>query len=60
MLSTLLLGFAIMAKPVLALPPPMSESQLLEKSDLVALVRIKSVTCTGVAKDERAGEELPS
>jgi len=59
MLSILLLG-AVMAKPVLALPAPMSESQLLQKSDLVALVRIKSVTCTGVTKDDRTGEDLPS
>jgi hypothetical protein len=38
----------------------MSESELLQKSDLVALVRIKSVTCTGVTKDDRTGEDLPS
>ena len=36
------------------------KSELLTESDLVALVRIKSVTCTGVTKDERTGEELPS
>jgi len=60
MLSILLLGVAVMAKPLLALPAPMSDSQLLEKSDLVALVRIRSVTCTGVTKDGRTGEDLPS
>ena len=51
---------ALSSAPAAALPAPMSQSQLLEKSDLVALVRIRSVTCTGVAKDGRAGEELPS
>ena len=46
--------------PAAARPAPMSEADLLAKSDLVALVRIKSVTCTGVSKDERTGEALPS
>jgi hypothetical protein len=46
--------------PAFALPAPMSKSELLQKSDLVALVRILSVTCTGVSEDERSGEELPS
>ena len=46
--------------PASALPAPMSQEQLLEKSDLVALVRIKSVTCVSVGKDDRTGEELPS
>jgi hypothetical protein len=46
--------------PAVALPAPMSDSELLQKSDLVALVRIKSVTCTGVTKDDRTGEGLPS
>ena len=43
-----------------ALPAPMSESELLSRSDLVGLIRVLSVTCTSVAKDERTGEELPS
>lgn len=47
------------AAPVFALPAPMSEQELLEKSDLVALVRVLSVTCTSVTKDEKTGEELP-
>jgi len=49
-----------MAGAALALPAPMSKSELLLKSDLVALVRIKSVTCVSVTKDQRTGEELPS
>jgi hypothetical protein len=44
----------------LALPAPMSKEELLAKSDLVALVRILSVTCTAVTKDEHTGEDLPS
>ena len=35
-------------------------SSFCTESDLVALVRIKSVTCVSVAKDERTGEDLPS
>jgi hypothetical protein len=38
----------------------MSDSDMLQKSDLVALVRIWSVTCTGVSKDPQTGESLPS
>ena len=49
-----------LGRPAPALPAPMSGSELLNKSDLVALVRINSVTCISVAKDERTGEELPS
>jgi hypothetical protein len=56
-----LIAFAMLAaSPALALPAPMSDDELLAKSDLVALVRVLSVTCTGVAKDERTGEALPS
>ena len=58
-LSVLLL-IAFMIRPALALPAPMSDEDLLAKSDLVALVRVLSVTCTAVAKDERTGEDLPS
>lgn len=59
-LAAVLLGLGLMAGPAAALPAPMSTSELLQKSDLVALVRIKSVTCTGVSKDDRTGEDLPS
>lgn len=55
-----ILLFGVIAAPALALPAPMSKEQLLTESDLVALVRIKSVTCVSVAKDERTGEDLPS
>jgi hypothetical protein len=52
--------FVAFAASALALPAPMSKEELLLKSDLVALVRIKSVTCVSVTKDERTGERLPS
>jgi hypothetical protein len=62
--ALLLLGVAalccLMAQPALALPAPMSKSELLLKSDLVALVRILAVTCTGATKDAQTGEDLPS
>ncbi|MGE3530028.1 MAG: hypothetical protein AB7G54_11420, partial [Methyloceanibacter sp.] len=45
--------------PARALPAPMSDQELMDKSDLVALVRVLSVTCTSVIKDEATGEELP-
>jgi hypothetical protein len=51
---------ALIASPALALPAPMSDDELLAKSDLVALIRVLSVTCTGVEKDDRTGEALPS
>ena len=31
----------------------------MEKSDLVALIRVLAVTCTSIVKDEQTGEELP-
>ena len=46
------------AGPAFAVPPPMSDADLLSKSDLVALVRVLSVTCVSVSKDERTGEPL--
>jgi len=57
-LLPLLLLFA--TTPAVALPAPMSEQELIDKSDLVALVRVLSVTCTTITKDEQTGEELPS
>ncbi|HKA99560.1 MAG TPA: hypothetical protein VKD02_02175 [Methyloceanibacter sp.] len=59
-LSALFLSLALMASPARALPAPMSDQELMEKSDLVALVRVLSVTCTSVTKDDATGEELPS
>jgi hypothetical protein len=49
----------VCAVPAFALPAPMSEHELLEKSDVVALIRVLSVTCTSVTKDADTGEELP-
>jgi hypothetical protein len=59
-----LLGLALLAASIataaLAVPAPLSEQELTDKSDLVALVRVLSVTCTIVTKDEQTGEDLPS
>ena len=52
--------FAAFILPALALPAPMSEHELNDKSDIVAVVRVLSVTCTAVTPDEKTGEELPS
>jgi hypothetical protein len=57
-LSLLVLA-SLATLPALALPAPMSEQELTEKSDLVALVRVLSVTCTSIVKDAQTGEELP-
>jgi hypothetical protein len=43
----------------LAVPAPMSEQELTDKSDLVAQVRVLAVTCTSITTDEATGEELP-
>jgi hypothetical protein len=59
-LPALILVFAGLGSPAHALPTPMSESELLSKSDLVALIRVLSVTCTSVSKDQQSGEDLPS
>jgi hypothetical protein len=59
MLALTLLAGGI-ATAVLAVPAPLSEQELTDKSDLVALVRVLSVTCTTVTKDEQTGEDLPS
>jgi hypothetical protein len=56
---SLLLVASLVALPALALPAPMSEQELMEKSDVVALIRVLSVTCTSVTKDTDTGEELP-
>ena len=58
-LSALCSVAACFALPALAVPAPMSEQELMEKSDLVALVRVLAVTCTSIVKDEQTGEELP-
>jgi hypothetical protein len=56
--SLSLLVTVLLITPALALPAPMSDADLLSKSDLVALVRVISVTCVSVSKDERTGEPL--
>jgi hypothetical protein len=55
---SLLVLIMLGASPALALPAPMSDADLLAKSDLVALVRVLSVTCVSVSKDEQTGEAL--
>jgi len=49
----------LIASGALALPAPMSDAELTEESDVVALVRVKSVTCTSITKDAQTGEALP-
>jgi len=49
----------LIASAALALPAPMSDAELTEESDVVALVRVKSVTCTSITKDAQTGEALP-
>ena len=48
------------ATPAAAIPAPMSPDELVEASDVVALVRVVAVTCIAVAASERTGEKLPS
>jgi hypothetical protein len=55
----LLVLTCLSASAARALPAPMSEQELMEKSDLVALVRVVSVTCTTITKDPQTGEDLP-
>jgi hypothetical protein len=59
-LSLLMLLTFGMFEPAYALPAPMSDQELTDKSDLVAEVRVLSVTCTTVAQDPDTGEALPS
>jgi hypothetical protein len=58
--TALLLLISLLATPALALPAPMSEQELMDKSDLVATVRVLSVSCTVVTKDDKTGEDLPA
>jgi hypothetical protein len=57
--SFVVLALTCIALPALALPAPMSDQELADKSDLVALVRVLAVTCTSVIKDEASGQDLP-
>jgi hypothetical protein len=58
LIGLLALG-CLAALPALALPAPMTDQELMEKSDLVALMRVLSVTCTSITKDPQTGEDLP-
>ena len=58
-ISALSLSLVLAATAAVAIPAPMSDAELVEKSDLVALVRVLSVACTSLTKDETTGEELP-
>lgn len=60
LLAAFSIALAGTAANAVAIPAPMSESELLSKSDLVGLIRVLSVTCTKVTKDPQTGEELPS
>jgi len=56
-----LIAFALLAaSPAYAVPAPMSDQELMDKSDLVAEVRVLSVTCTTLTQDPDTGEPLPS
>jgi hypothetical protein len=55
--ALLSLALSLIAFQALALPAPMNAKQLADASDLVALVRVVSVTCTGV-KTSKSGKTL--
>jgi len=61
-LSLIFVSLLLMAPfaPALALPASMPEAELMDKSDLVAVIRVVSVSCTAITKDEKTGEDLPS
>jgi hypothetical protein len=54
----LILVLLLVATPALALPAPMSDAELLTKSDLVALVRVLSVTCTSITHDDFTKQDV--
>jgi hypothetical protein len=58
--QVVLLLCALLVTPALALPAPMSDSDLLVRSDLVALVRVVSVTCLSASQDPQTHEALPN
>ena len=60
MLSVFLVVVLAAPATALSIPPPMSDEELVEKSDLAALVRVLSVACTSLTKDERTGENCPA
>lgn len=54
----LLLLLPLIATQALALPAPLSNEQLMEKSTFVGVVRVLSVTCTALTPDKETGEDL--
>jgi hypothetical protein len=57
LLSPMLL-LCLIATEASALPGPLSDEELLTKSDLVALVRVLSVTCTAITHDDFAKQDI--
>lgn len=53
------IGLCVLTPAAQAVPAPMSDAELVAKSDVVALVRVMSVTCTSVTTDKTTGERLP-
>jgi hypothetical protein len=51
-------GALLVGSPAGAVPAPKSEGELLNDSDVVALVRVVAVTCTSAWKDDHTGETL--
>jgi hypothetical protein len=50
---------ALVAAPALALPPPLSDAELDERSDVIATVRVLAVACTGETEMVNVRESLP-
>ena len=61
-LGLMLVGLLMLAPatPALALPAPMSEQELMDKSDIVAVVRVLSVSCIAITRDDKTGQDLPA
>jgi hypothetical protein len=55
----LMAAMFLASAPARAVPAPMSAEELVENSDVVARVRVVSVTCEGIATDDATGEQLP-
>jgi hypothetical protein len=56
--SSLFLLLCMVSTGTVALPGPMSDAELLTKSDLVALVRVLSVACTSITHDDFAKQDV--
>jgi hypothetical protein len=56
--SSLFLLLCMVSTGAVALPGPMSDAELLTKSDLVALVRVLSVTCTSITHDDFTKQDI--